>query len=265
MSAAERRPPTTATLTATRIILLLGGGLVALLLVAVTTWSVAGALVQASERADDTLVGRFDRAVVRVSGSVDIGPGPEGRARIVRRSDYAFDRPGVTQRIVDGVLEVRVLCRGLKVICHHDLDIALPPDVAVEVEASEITIVDTTGPIDVRSAGGEVVLERVAGPVDVTVGGGAILGHDLRSSDVRADTGGGSVELEFARPPDWVVAEAGAGAVEVVVPPGTEAYHVRADAGVGEDAIGVRTDPESPRVIRATAGAGSVEVRYGPG
>ena len=43
-----------------------------------------------------------------------------------------------------------------------------------------------------------------------------------------------------------------------------ETYRVDADAGAGSDVVAVRTDMTSDRVIRANAGAGSVEVRYQP-
>lgn len=257
-----RRPPSTPTLTATRVLLLLGGGLLTLLMVGVTAFSVAGALVQTTERGDVTLTGSFDRVVVRVSGTADIRPGPTGRARVVRRSDFAFQRPRVEQRIVDGVLQVSVRCRGASVVCDNHVELTVPRAVELDVQAEHVAVSDTTGPIRISSGGGTVELERVAGAVDARVGGGAIFGRDLRSTDVRADTGGGSIELDFATAPEWVVASAGAGHVGITLPVGEEAYRVQADVGVGDPEVTVRQDAQSERVIRATAGAGAVTVRY---
>lgn len=260
----DRRPPSTPFLLATRIILLLGGGVIAVCLVATTTYAVAGVLVRTSERADDTLTGTFDRVDVHVSGSIDIHPGPEGEARIVRRSDYSFDQPEVTQRIVEGVLELSYECRGVSVICHHDVDLAVPPGVELVIEANHAVVTDTTGPVRIRSGGGAAELERVSGPVDVQVGGGSVTGRDLRSTHVEAKAGGGSVELDFAEPPEWVDTSAGAGHIGIVLPRGEASYRVDADAGLGDSQVSVRTDPVSPRIIRASAGAGDVVVRYGP-
>lgn len=260
----DRRPPTTPFLLAVRIILLVGGGLLTVSLITTTAYSVAGVLVRTSERADDTVSGTFTRVDVHVDGSIDIHPGPEGQARIVRRSHFSFDRPQVTQRIVDGVLELRFACRGVAVICHHDVDLAVPPGVELVVEADQAVITDTTGPIRLRSGGGSAEMERVSGPVDARVGGGTIIGRDLRSAQVQANAGGGSVELDFAQPPEWVDASAGAGHIGIVLPRGEATYRVDADAGLGDSRVSVRTDPVSPRIIRASAGAGDVVVRYGP-
>lgn len=260
----DRRPPTTPFLLAVRIVLLLGGGLLTVSLVASTAYSVAGVLVRTSERADDTVTGAFERVDVHVSGSIEVHPGPAGEARIIRRSDFSFDRPEVTQRIVDGVLELRFGCRGVSVICDHDVDLAVPSGVELVIEANHAVVTDTTGPIRIRSGGGAAEMERVSGPIDARVGGGAIIGRDLRSTQVQANAGGGSVELDFAQPPDWVDASAGAGHIGIVLPRGEATYRVDADAGLGDSQVSVRTDPGSPRVIRASAGAGDVVVRYGP-
>ncbi len=260
----ERRPPSTPFLLAVRIILLLGGGLLTVSLVATTAYSVAGMLVRTSERADDTVTGAFDRVDIQVSGTIDVHPGPEGQARIIRHSDFSFDQPKVTQRILDGVLELRFACRGVAVICHHDVDLAVPPEVELVIDADHAVVTDTTGPIRIRSGGGAAEMERVSGPIDARVGGGAVIGRDLRSTQVAANAGGGSVELDFARPPEWVDASAGAGHIAVVLPRGEAAYRVDADAGLGGSQVSVRTDPVSPRIIRASAGAGDVVVRYGP-
>lgn len=260
----DRRPPATPFLLAARIILLFGGGLLTVALVATTAYSLAGVLVRTSERADDRVTGSFERVEVHVSGSIDVHPGPEGEARVIRRSDFSFERPDITQRIVDGVLELDFGCRGVSVICDHDVDLAVPPDVELVIEANHAVVTDTTGPIRIRSGGGAAEMERVSGPIDARVGGGAIIGRDLRSTHVQANAGGGSVELDFAQPPEWVDASAGAGHIGIVLPRGEATYRVDADAGLGDSRVSVRTDPVSPRIIRASAGAGDVVVRYGP-
>jgi hypothetical protein len=258
-----RPAPRTPTVVALRILLLLGGGLLAALLVGTTAYSTAGVLVRTSQNADDTLRGTFTRVDVHVSGSVDVQPGPPGRARIERHSDYSFEEPQVSQRIEDGVLVLRYRCRGLTVVCDHAITLTVPADVALDVEADHAEVRDMTGSVRVHSGGGAAELERLSGTVDASVGGGAIIGRDLRSADVRADAGGGSIELEFSRAPEWVDASAGAGHVSIVVPRGA-GYRVQASAGAGHTEIGVTHDPDSTRVIRATAGAGEVLVHYAP-
>lgn len=259
-----RRPQPTPFLIAVRIILLLGGGLLTVGLLGGLTYSAAGVLVRTDERAEVTLRGRIDRVEIHVDGSLEVRPGPRGQAHVQRLSNFSFERPQVSQRIVDGVLELRYGCRGVTVICGHHIDLTIPPDADLVIAADNVTVADTTGSIRIRSGGGAAELERVAGPLDVQVGGGAIVGRDVRSTDVEASAGGGSIEIDFSRSPQWVDVSAGAGHIELVLPRGDAAYRVAADAGVGEAQVGVRTDPASDRVVRARAGAGDVVVRYGP-
>lgn len=248
-----------------RIPTLAVGGLLTLLLLAGTTFVVANVLVRTTETDSATLTGPIRRVDVQVTGSVTISTGAADRAEVDRRSTFGVTRPTVTQQLVDGLLTVRAECSGgISVMCHNDVDLVVPADVSLTIESLGVDIADVQGDVEIDSGAGSVHLRRLGGELDVSVGGGSIDGEDLRSTRLRVDAGAGSVTLELAVPPDDVEAVSGAGSVLVTVPAGREAYRVDADAGAGSDRVTVRTDPTSDRVIRANAGAGSVEVRYQP-
>lgn len=247
---------------AVRAVVLGLGGLLTVVVIGVATVTMASVLVRTTERDTQTLRGRIDSAVLRVSGELGVTSGPAGRVHIERRSDYGFSKPEVRQTLEDGVLTVRVSCEGATVICDNRVDVELPPDVDVDVRADHAVIADVAGSVRVQNDGGTVELDGVTGPVDVRVGGGSVMGTDLASDDVRANAGAGAIELTFRRPPAVVDASAGAGHIQIEVPRSEEGYRVDASAGAGGTQVDVATDPNSDRTIRARAGAGGVEVRY---
>lgn len=241
------------------------GGILTVIVIGLAAVSGASVLVRSTEDATRTLEGRVERVVVRVDGSATVeGGGPTDRAEVVRRSSFGFARPEVTQTLVDGLLTVRVRCDGWSVICHSRVTVTVPSSAAVDVGAGRILVSDVEGRVDAASDGGSVELVHLDGPIDARVGGGSIIAERLGSDDVRTTAGTGAIELSFREPPEVVEADAGAGHVEVVVPTGSGAYLVDARSGLGGTDVAVATDPTSPRRIRAHAGAGGVEIRYGP-
>lgn len=239
------------------------GGLIALALLAGTTYVVANLLVRTNESDTTTLEGDVRRVDIKVTGQVVITAGAVDGARIDRRSTFGVERPRIVQTLEDGLLTVRVQCPGgISVVCSNRVEVEVPADVSLLVDAMGVQVSDVTGDIEVTSGAGSVELDGVSGTVGVNVGGGSIVGRDLRSARVRATAGAGSVDLGFTTAPEDVEATSGAGSVVVDLPPGDETYRVDANAGAGDSVIAVATDPAGDRVIRASAGAGSVEVRY---
>ncbi|CAN5486326.1 hypothetical protein BH24ACT4_BH24ACT4_20850 [soil metagenome] len=247
-----------------RVLALVVGGLVTLTIVGVSSLAAANVLVRTSETDSQTLEGQVARAEIRVDGSVDIEVGAAGRTRIDRRSTFGLSRPGVTETLVDGLLIVEVTCDGLPVICSNDVAVELPPSAEVSIDAEEITVTGVSRRIATDPEGGSVRLTDVSGPLDIRAGGGSVTGTGIESDEVRVSVGAGAVELDFRSPPSDVEATTGAGAVIVSLPPGEETYRVDATSGAGEKQVDVATDPASHRRVRVNAGAGYVEVRYGP-
>jgi len=98
-----------------------------------------------------------------------------------------------------------------------------------------------------------------AGALTILAGIGLVA---FRLFAARRLTASGDVELSFRQAPRSVDASTASGDVDVLVPEG-EAYRVEADSGSGEQALDVRTDPASTRIIRAQTSSGDVTVAYG--
>lgn len=259
---APTTPPRTSWL---RAPLLVVGGLVAVVVLALATTTVASTLVRTTERTSRTFTGLISRVEVRASGRVEIAVGADDEVVVRRTLTFGLSRPRTVERRDGDTLVLKAGCAGLMVDCDTTLRLTVPRDTEIDVAAEDTEISDVAGPISADSDTGAIVLDRVSGPLRLNVGAGAVEGTDLRSPEVVAGVGAGSVVLDFAAPPERVEARAGAGGVEISLPPGEESYAVDASAGAGETDIRVRTDPASARVIRADAGAGSAIVRYGPG
>lgn len=248
-----------------RVPSLIVGGLIVAALLGLGTFSVMNVLVRTTEADSVTLTGEVRRAVIHVTGSVEVTVGPADRVEVDRRSTFGMTRPKIVETLEDGLLTVRVTCAGgISVICSNDVDLVVPADVSFTIDAFGIRIADVTGDVEVNSGAGSVHLERLSGDIDVAVGGGSVEGVDLRSARVRANAGAGSVDLGFITPPEDVDASSGAGSVLIWLPEGDETYRVDADAGAGSDQVTVKTDQTSDRAVRANAGAGSAEVHYQP-
>jgi len=248
-----------------RVPTLVVAGLLTVALLGAGTFAVANALVRTTEVDTTTFTGEVRRADVHVTGSVQITTGRVDRVEVSRRSTFGVRRPRITETLEDGLLTVRVECTGgLSMICTNRVELVVPAAVSLTIDALGVELADVEGDVEIDSGAGSVHLERLSGELDLSVGGGSIEAHDLRGARVRAAAGAGSVELSFLVPPDDVDAASGAGSVRVWLPAGDETYRVDADAGAGSDIVTVRTDMTSDRVVRASAGAGSVEVRYQP-
>lgn len=265
MTAPVAPPPTPPRASWLRGTLLVFGGIVTVAALAFTTATVASALVRTTERATRTFTGTIERVEVVATGRVEISAGADDEVIARRGLTYGLSRPRTVERRTGGTLVLRATCPDALLGCNTTFRLTVPRATEVDVTANDSEISDLTGDVTVESNTGGVELNRLAGTLRLNVGAGAVVGTDLRSAEVIAGVGAGGVILDFAAAPQRVEARAGAGGVEISLPRGTESYAVDASAGAGETDVRVRTDPASPRTIRADAGAGSAIVRYGPG
>lgn len=116
--------------------------------------------------------------------------------------------------------------------------------------------------LDVSSTAGDVHLVSVSGNVTANSSGGSVRGEDLQATTVVASSSAGGVALSFADDPNTVDASSSAGSVSVAVPDDGTTYAVNASSSAGRTSIGIATDPNAPRHIRARSSAGNVNVTW---
>lgn len=157
---------------------------------------------------------------------------------------------GDAQHVVredEGTLVVEGRCDGgWRDECSVGFDISLPTGLDVDVETDN----------------GQIDVDGIVGSVDLETDNGEIVAQGLSSSDVRARSDNGRIELTFAVTPDQVTASTDNGAIEIRFPDDGAAHEVSTSTDNGSVDVGVRTDPTSDRTITAESDNGSIVIGY---
>jgi hypothetical protein len=169
------------------------------------------------------------------------------------------------RRLGDGTLELTSSCPILfGGNCDVDYEIAVPAGTAVRVDANggDVDAEDlvSTHPVRLETSGGDISAIDVTTPeLRLSSSAGDVEATGVRSRSVSATSSGGDVSLSLRTPPDSLDADSSAGDVELVLP--DETYRVDARTSAGDvDDRDVRTDPDSPRVVRAHSSAGDIRI-----
>lgn len=196
------------------------------------------------------------------AGGVDVRHTPGGPGRVeqrVRRWDGAGTQGDkLYHRVEGGTLVLDTDC-GEK--CSVDFTVTLPGQVPIagELGAGELSVTSMES-VQAKVGAGDVDLAGIDGRVAVETGSGHVEGRDLGGREISAITGSGGVTMRLAAP-ESVQVESDSGDIELVVPQNT--YRVEAETGAGDSEINVPQDPNSPRRLRLTTGAGDIKVQAG--
>ena len=156
---------------------------------------------------------------------------------------YRGGAPQATHRVSGHTLVLGYTCPSRSRSCGVSLGLTVPRGIGVFVG------------MDV----GQIRLSGLSGIIDAHVGTGQIQASGMSGSQITLTMGAGMISAEFTVPPRLIAAHAGTGSVAVRVPSGT-AYKVTAGTQVGSVRITVPQAADSPHVIRATTGTGTVAV-----
>jgi DUF4097 and DUF4098 domain-containing protein YvlB len=158
--------------------------------------------------------------------------------------------------------------------------VQIPRNTSVEVEddSGRITLTGISGTVDANVSSGAIVgtdlrgsqvtllvdsgqirLNGVAGNVQARASSGDIQGEDLRGAKISANADSGQVRLKFATAPTDVDVRASSGNVQLWLP-GGQSYAVDASVDSGSKSIGVPMDPASPHKIKAATDSGNVTI-----
>lgn len=202
--------------------------------------------------------------IANENGSVTVTAADVDEIAVTAEVDDGWLRTGLTQTVVNGVLELRGNCAPVGAIwCNVDFTVVMPADIPLTVDGANgsVTVRGMVAAIDVDSDNGSVSLEDLTGEVRASTDNGRLVGRRLSSTRVVASTDNGRVELSFVDPPDSVDAESDNGRIEIVVPDDEVAYRVEMSTSNGSTDTAVRTDPASDHVIVARTSNGSITVR----
>lgn len=264
---------------------LLIGGLLGLLFTAISAVQVAGWTVGAVERTDrQTIAGPVKNLTVDAGpGEIQILPSQDGDVHVETHTKGSLHAPRV-RAVKDGThVMMSGNCPAFSFgPCDAEIVLHVPVGTAVEVRSSsgdivasgvggplqldthsgDVSAIGVTGSADLRTDSGDVSLHGGSGNVTLESHSGDVFGGDIASETVSAETQSGDVTLDFRVPPKLVEASTASGDVGIALPDAGY-YDVAADTGSGDSQIGVRTDPNSPRIVRAHTNSGDANVGYG--
>jgi hypothetical protein len=256
------RPPSTVF----RVALVVVGGAITLFLLAVGTFTVADSLGRTTETTSLSFAGPVRHVNVSMhSGRLVIRGTDREDVRGERRVTHGLQTPTWRESVDGDTLTISGGCPILTgVWCDVSYTIDVPAGVTIDAEngAGSIDASGLSGDLRLRSGAGSVTIDDVSGKLDLMSGAGSVQATRVRSSTVVAESGAGSVDLIFIAAPDLVRAQAGAGSVDIEVPRDGAPYDVSSMGKSHREDVEIATDPASKRTIDAEAGAGSVYVHY---
>ncbi len=201
--------------------------------------------------------------VKATEGALHLVPSPDSKVHVTVKGIYALEKPKVTISSTAAGISVRGSCPQFAVItCSQTITVEVPPAFRVTASstAGDVRATGLTGPLDLSSTAGDVHADDVSGVLTLSSSAGDIHGTDLRSTNVRATSSAGDVDLEFVVPPTQVDAISTASDVNLRVPDVGYALSV-ATSGGDQHTSSIRTDPTSPRTIDAHSSGGDVNIK----
>ena len=170
----------------------------------------------------------------------------------------------VTQALAHGTLTITARCPANQRACGADVELRVPPGVAVqaEVASGDVAVSGLRGVVSVTANAGDIRLTGLTGPVLARSDDGDILGEGLASGQVGAIDGAGDISLAFTGVPAVVSAASQAGGVSIEVPRQAGGYRVRAVTAKGDRSVSVQQDARSARAVSVASVTGDVAVAY---
>ena len=178
-----------------------------------------------------------------------VGSRTRPTVEVRRTDDFAFGRPAVSQRSVDGgVLRLDSRCPNTVLpTCSADYRLTVPDNVPVTVRTD-------SGNVSFRSFRGSARIDTSTGDISAE-------GFCGFSFQARSDTG--TVHATASCAPERLLLRSRTGDVDAVVPAGR--YRVDADSDEGARRVaGVTAADDAPFQIQVLSGTGDVDVEGGP-
>jgi hypothetical protein len=198
--------------------------------------------------------------------SVSISQGQGRHVTMSSTASWLVRKPVIRQAWHGRTLKVSTSCPRLDPFedCQENLAVQVPAGVTVlvDVGSGSATAQGLTGPLHLQATTGAFILMGVRGPVWASVTSGSVNGWGLRSPQLNASAGSGSLAVAFDSPPQLLTLAVSSGSASATVPRGTR-YRVSVQAGRGSLQVqpGL-ADGTSAQVIRATVSTGSLAIAY---
>ncbi|MET4638089.1 DUF4097 family beta strand repeat-containing protein [Mycetocola sp. 2940] len=200
------------------------------------------------------------------NASIHLSDSDDNEIHATMRGDYSGARPTLTATESGRETEIRGGCPGgwfLFNRCRVRIEVALPADLDVTVSGRNgaITAEELTGELTLSTTNGSIEVDRSVGALVLRSTNGRIELEDSASTEVRAQTTNGAVQLSFAEAPDEVTANSTNGAIHIEVPDDGTEYFIDANTTNGRvDTEDVPGDRRATRTITAGTTNGGITI-----
>ncbi|MFI5912104.1 DUF4097 family beta strand repeat-containing protein [Dactylosporangium sp. NPDC051541] len=213
---------------------------VALLPVALLSLAACSEQQQTATRTYDVTGAVGTLAVSSLGGRITVTAGTGDTVHVTETVCYTGPKPAPQHNLAGSDLTFTSGCQGHHGNCGVDYHLEVPAAVQATLD----------------SAGGTISITGLAGELHLTSGGGAVDATAITPATVTARTGGGTVQLTFAKSPDSVQVDSAGGDVTLRLP--SDKYNVDAQADGGTTTVNLPTDTAAPHKIDVHSGGGSI-------
>jgi DUF4097 and DUF4098 domain-containing protein YvlB len=229
-------------------------------------WALVGLTDDSRSSQTSYSVPNGEITIQAASADVDLQSGDVSVITVTRKYNRNLFGSDPNEKFSDGKLELKDTgCGFMSFGCKTDYVITVPKDLKVTLESSsgDLKVSDLSTGAILKTSSGSIDVNHVGGQVTLNSSSGDLDGTSLTATGVTAHSSSGDVELAFATSPLLVDAQTSSGNVDIHLPSGDETYKVETDTKSGdEDSEGVKTDPTSPREIKAKSSSGDTVVDY---
>lgn len=250
------------------LIVLLAVGIPLVLIGLITGGSIGALNAFRGDAVSDTVDAEAGSSLVvdAPNASIHLSESDDGEIHATMRGSYSGTRPTLTAAESGRETEIRGGCPDgwfLFNRCRVRIEVALPADLDVTVGGRNgaITAEELTGDLNLSTTNGSIEVDRSGGALVLRSTNGRIELDDSASTEVRAQTTNGAVQLSFAEAPDEVTANSTNGAIHIEVPDDGTEYFIDADTTNGPvDTEDVPGDRRADRTITAITTNGGITI-----
>jgi hypothetical protein len=174
-------------------------------------------------------------------------------------------RTGVTLATEGGNISVPVFTGSVELLTGGG-DVtsgSLGGTVQVQTEGGNVTANSLAGSLDLQTSGGDVNANAVSGgSLQASIGGGNLDVQAMADAVANIGASGGDVTLTFTQVPRNLQIDTAGGNIVVVLPAGSTAYNLQANAGGGNTSVSdsVPTDSRSSHSLVLDSDGGDITV-----
>ncbi|MFF7632066.1 DUF4097 family beta strand repeat-containing protein [Kitasatospora sp. NPDC008050] len=202
------------------------------------------------------------------NANATITAGGDDQLSVQEAERWTVSQPQISRVVVGSTLKISARCPKVLGInepsCSVELDIGAPASTAVTVRSTsgDTKIRGLSGDLSLRTTSGSIELDKVSGRVAAQLTSGSLTAQRVSSAQVQAHTTSGSLDLQFAAPPQSVSVTATSGSVTAGLPPGTT-YRLNVHGSADLDPA--LNDSNATRSITASVGSGHTSLGYTTG